>query len=95
METRDEVTYANTSIIFKNAWWKYRDYLKKTYFTSKETHQVPLCSPKTHLLDDDWERPVLYWSRTKNEVRSMSSFFLFLSTICPRLAILYSCRTSA
>ena len=75
LETQDEVTCANTSAIFKNTWWKYRNYLKKTYFTSKETHQIPLRSPETHLLDDDWERLVLYWSRTKNVVRSMSSFY--------------------
>ncbi|XP_073356014.1 uncharacterized protein [Aegilops tauschii subsp. strangulata] len=49
-----------------NAWWQYRNYLKKTYFTDKETHQIPLRSPETHLLDDDWERLVLYWSGTKN-----------------------------
>ena len=83
METQDEVTCANTSVIFKNAWWQYRNYLKKTYFTGKETHQIPLRSPETHLLDDDWERLVLYWSRTKNVVRSMSSFSIFL--------VLYSC----
>ena len=70
METQDEVTCANTSAIFKN-------YLKKTYFTGKETHQIPLRSPETHLLDDDWQRLVLYWSRTKNVVRSMSSFFKY------------------
>src|SRR3954467_8383354 len=52
LETQDEVTCANTSAIFKNAWWQYRNYLKKTYFTSKETHQIPLRSPETHLLDD-------------------------------------------
>ena len=75
METQDEVTCANTSAIFKNAWWQYQNYLKKTYFTGKETHQIPLCSPETHLLDDDWERLVLYWSRTKNVERSMSSFY--------------------
>ena len=77
METQDEVTCANTSAIFKNAWWQYWNYLKKTYFTGKETHQIPLRSPETHLLDDDWERLVLYWSRTKNVVRSMSSFSIF------------------
>ena len=77
METRDEVTCANTSAIFKNAWWQYQNYLKKMYFTGKETHQIPLRSPETHLLDDDWERLVLYWSRTKNVVRSMSSFSIF------------------
>ena len=77
METQDEVTCANTSAIFKNAWWQYRNYPKKTYFTSKETHQIPLRSPETHLLDDDWERLVLYWSRTKNVVRSLSSFSIF------------------
>ena len=48
METQDEVTCANTSAIFKNAWWQYRNYLKKTYFTGKETHQIPLRSPETH-----------------------------------------------
>ena len=74
METQDEVTCANTSAIFKNAWWRYQNYLKKTYFTGKETHQIPLRSLETHLLDDDWERLVLYWSRTKNVVRSMSLF---------------------
>ena len=68
METQDEVTCANTYAIFKNAWWQYQNYLKKTYFTSKETHQIRLCSPKTHLQDDDWERLVLYWSRIKNVV---------------------------
>ena len=94
METQDEVTCANTSAIFKNAWWQYRNYLKKTYFTGKETHQIPLRSPETHLLDDDWERLVLYWSRTKNVVRSMSSFSI-LSIIFLRLAVLSSCRTSA
>ena len=77
LETQDEVTCANTSAIFKNAWWQHRNYLKKTYFTGKETHQTPFRSPKTHLLDDDWERIVLYWSRTKNVVRSMSSFFKY------------------
>ena len=77
METQDEVTCANTSVIFKNAWWQYRNYLKKMYFTGKETHQIPLRSPETHLLDHDWERLVLYWSRTKNVVRSMSSFSIF------------------
>ena len=77
METPDEVTCANTSAIFKNAWWQYRNYLKKMYFTRKETHQIPLRSPETHLLDDDWERLVLYWPRTKNVVRSMSSFSIF------------------
>ena len=77
METEDEVTYANTSAIFKNAWWQYWNYLKKTYFTGKETHQIPLRSPEKHLLDNDWERLVLYWSRAKNVVRSMSSFFYF------------------
>ena len=87
METRDEVTCANTSAIFKNAWWQYRNYLKKMYFTGKETHQIPLCSPETHLLDDDWERLVLNWSQTKNVVRSMSSFSI-LSIIFLRL--LYS-----
>ena len=75
METQDEVTYANTSAIFKNAWWQYRNYLKKTYFAGKETHQIPLRPPETHLLDYDWECLVLYWSRTKNVVRSMSSFY--------------------
>ena len=94
METQDEVTCANTSAIFKNAWGQYRNYLKKTYFTGKETHQIPLRSPETHLLDDDWKRLVLYWSRNKNVVRSMSSF-LFLSTICMCLTVLCSCRTSA
>ena len=74
METQDEVTCANTSAIFKNALWQYQNYLKKMYFTGKETHQIPLRSSETHLLDDDWERLVLYWSRTKNVVRSMSSF---------------------
>ena len=74
METQDEVTCANTSAIFKNARWKYQNYLKKSYFTSMETHTIPLRSPATHLLDDDWERLVLYWSRTNNVVRSMSSF---------------------
>lgn len=39
---------------------------EKTYFTGKETHQISLRSPETHLLDDDWERLVLYWSRTRN-----------------------------
>ena len=53
LETQDEVTCANTSAIFKNAWWQYQNYLKKTYFTGKETHQIPLRSPETHLLDDD------------------------------------------
>ena len=77
MGTQDEVTCANTSTIFKNAWWQYQNYLKKTYFTGKETHQIPLRSPETHLLDDDWERLVLYWSQTKNVVRSMSSFSIF------------------
>ena len=77
METQDEVTYANTSAMFKNVWWQYWNYLKKTYFTGKETHQIPLRFPETHLRDDDWERLVLYWSRTKNVVRSMSSFFIF------------------
>ena len=77
METQDKVTYANTSAIFKNAWWQYRNYLKKTDFTGKEPHQSPLRSPETHLLADEWERLVLYWSRTKNVVRSMSSFFIF------------------
>ena len=52
-----------------------QNYLKKMYFTGKETHQIPLCSPETHLLDDDWEHLVLYWSQTKNVVRSMSSFY--------------------
>ena len=94
METQDEVTCPNTSAIFKNAWWQYRNYLKKMYFTGKETHQIPLRSPETHLLDDDWERLVLYWSRTKNVVRSMSSFSI-LSTIFLRLTVLCSCRTSA
>ena len=75
LETQDEVTCANTSAIFKNAWWQYRYYLKKTYFTGKETHQIPLCSPETHLLDGDWECLILYWSRTNNVVRSMSSFY--------------------
>ena len=75
METRDEVTYAKTSAIFMNAWWQYRNYLKKKYFIGKETHQIPLCSPETHLLDDDWERLVLYWYRTKNVVRSISPFY--------------------
>ena len=83
METQDEATCANTSAIFKNAWWQYRNYLKKTYLTGKETHQILLCSPETHLLDDDWERLVLYWSGTKNVVRSMSSFSIF--------EVLYSC----
>ena len=68
---------ANISAMFKNSWWKYWNYLKKTYFTGKETHQIPLCSAETHLLDDDCERLVLYWSRTKNVVRSMSSFSIF------------------
>ena len=77
METQYEVTCDNTSAIFKNTWWQYRNYLKKMYFTGKETHQIPLRSPETHLLDDDWERLVLYWSRTKNVVRSMSSFSIF------------------
>ena len=77
METQDEVTYANTSAIFKNSWWQYWNYLKKTYFTGKEAHQIPLRSPETHLLDDDWECLFLYWSRTKNVVRSMSSFSIF------------------
>ena len=77
METQDEVTCANTSAIFKNALWQYRNYPKKMYFTGKETHQIPLDSPETHLLDDDWESLVLYWSRTKNVVRSMSSFSIF------------------
>ena len=86
LETQDEVTCANTSAIFKNAWWQYRNYLKKTYFTGKQTHQSPLCSPKTHLLDDDWERLVLYWSRTKNVVRCMSSFYF-------RYYMLVSCCT--
>ena len=93
METHDEVTCANTSAIFKNAWWQYRNYLKKMYFTGKENHQIPLRSPETHLLDDDWERLVLYWS-PKNVVRSMSSFSI-LSIIFLRLTVLYSCRTSA
>ena len=82
LETRDEVTCANTSAIFKNAWWQYRNYLKKTYFTGKETHQIPLRSPETHLLDDDWERLALYWSRTKNVVRFMSSFFKYYMLAC-------------
>ena len=77
METQDEVTYANTYAIFKNAWWQNRNYLKKMYFTGKETHQILLRSPETHLLDDDRERLVLYWSRTKNVVKSMSSFSIF------------------
>ena len=94
METQDEVTCANSSAIFKNAWWQYQNYLKKTYFTGKETHQISLRSPETHLLDDDWERLVLYWSRTKNVVRSMSSFSI-LSTIFLRLTVLCSCGTSA
>ena len=94
METQDEVTYANTSAIFKNSWWQYQNYLKKTYFTGKETHKIPLCSPETHLLDDDWECLVLYRSQTKNVVRSMSSFYI-LSTIFLRLTVLCSCRTSA
>ena len=76
LETRDEVTCANTSAIFKNAWWQYRNYLKKMYFTGKETHQIPVLSPKTHLRHDDWECLVLYWSQTNNVVRSMSSFFI-------------------
>ena len=83
METQDEVTYANTSAIFKNAWRLYRNYLKKTYFTGKEAHHIPLRSLVTHLLDDEWERLVLYRSQTKNVVRSMSSFTIFL--------VLYSC----
>ena len=70
METQDEVTCVNTFVIFKNAWWQ-------TYFIGKETHQIPLRSLETHLLDDDWERLVLYWPRTKNVVRSMSSFSSF------------------
>ena len=65
----------NTSAIFKNAWWQYRNYLKKMYFTGKGTHQIPLRSPDTHLLDDDWKCLVLYWSGTKNVVRSMNSFY--------------------
>ena len=76
METQDEVTYANTSAIFKNALRQYRSYLKKTYFTGKETHQIPLLSPETHLRDDDWERLVLYWSRPMNLVGSMRSYFI-------------------
>ena len=76
METLDEVTYGNTAAIFKNDVWQYRNYLKKTYVPSKETHQIPLLSPETHLRDDEWERLVLYWSRTKNVVRSMRSFFI-------------------
>ena len=93
--TQDEVTCANTSAIFKNAWWQYRNYLKKTYFTGKETHQIPLRSPETHLLDDDWERLVLYWSRTKNVVRSMSSFSIFKYYILASYYTLFICRTSA
>ena len=61
--------------------------LKKMYFTRKETHQIPLRSPETHLLYDDWERLVLYWSRTKNVVRSMSSFLSTISCV-----LLYSIR---
>ena len=87
METQDEVTCANTSAIFKNAWWQYRNYLKKTYFTGQETHQIPLRSLETHLLADDCERLVLYSSRTKNVVRSMSSISIFKYYI---LALLYS-----
>ena len=55
---------------------QYQNYMKKTYFTGKETHQIPLLSPETHLRDDDWERLVMYWSRTKNVVRSMRSFLI-------------------
>ena len=72
METQDEVTCANTSATFKN-----RNYLKKTYFPGKETHQIPLRPPETHLLDDDWERLVLYWSRTKNVVTPCSCILLY------------------
>ena len=49
LETQDEVTCANTSAIFKNALRQYQSYLNKTYFTGKETHQIPLLSPEMHL----------------------------------------------
>ena len=60
METWGEVTCANTSAIFKNAWWQYQNYLKKTYFTGKETHQIPLRSPETHLLVPNQECGKVY-----------------------------------
>ena len=73
METQDEVTYANTSAIFKNAWWQYRNYLKKTYFTGKETQQIPVRSPKAHLLDDDGECLGVYGSRSKNKCLNLKN----------------------
>lgn len=72
LETQDEVTCVNTCAIFKNVVRQYRHYAKKTYFTGKETHEIPLLSPETHLRDDDCEHLVLYWSRPKNRNKCLN-----------------------
>ena len=76
METQDEVTCANTSAL-QECLVAVSELPEENVLHRQRNSSNSLRSPETHLLDDDWERLVLYWSRTKNVVRSMSSSSIF------------------